>query len=190
LRDGKEREIQSMISTSFWGADGKPISAEQFLNNLFGELPNLFKSEAELRTLWSNPMTRKVLLEKLDTAGFPKSDLLIVQSLVNMENSDLFDVLEYVFNGNYNSLTREQRVAASQATIFAILNDKQKEFIEFVLSKYVETGVEELDQDKLPVLLTNKYQSLEDAKEVLGNVSDISKLFIEFQKYLYDQSVA
>lgn len=190
LRDGKEREIQSMISTSFWGADGKPISAEQFLNNLFGELPNLFKSEAELRTLWSNPMTRKVLLEKLEAAGFPKSDLLIVQSLVNMENSDLFDVLEYVFNGNYNSLTREQRVAASQATIFALLDNKQKEFIEFVLSKYVETGVEELDQDKLPILLTNKYQSLEDAKEVLGNVGDISKLFIEFQKYLYEESVA
>jgi type I restriction enzyme R subunit len=190
LRDGKEREIQSMISTSFWGADGRPITSEQFLNNLFGELPNLFKSEAELRTLWSNPMTRKVLLEKLDSAGFPKSDLLIVQSLVNMENSDLFDVLEYVFNGNYNSLTREQRVAASQATIFALLDNKQKEFIEFVLSKYVETGVEELDQDKLPILLTNKYQSLEDAKEVLGNVGDISKLFIEFQKYLYEENVA
>jgi len=190
LRDGKEREIQSMIATSFWSADGKPISAEEFLNNLFGALPNLFKSEEELRTLWSNPITRKVLLEKLEVAGFPKSDLQIVQQLVNMENSDLFDVLEYVFNGNYNSLTREQRVAASEATIFALLNDKQKEFIEFVLSKYVETGVEELDQEKLPILLTNKYQSLEDAKEVLGNVSDISKLFVEFQKYLYEQRVA
>ena len=190
LRDGKEREIQSMIATSFWSADGKPISAEEFLNNLFGALPNLFKSEEELRTLWSNPMTRKVLLDKLEEVGFPKSDLLIVQQLVNMEKSDLFDVLEYVFNGNYNSLTREQRVAASQATIFAILNDKQKEFIEFVLSKYVETGVEELDQEKLPILLTNKYQSLEDAKEVLGNAGDISKLFIEFQKYLYEQRVA
>lgn len=190
LRDGKEREIQSMISTSFWSADGKPISAEQFLNNLFGELPNLFKSEEELRTLWSNPLTRRILLEKLDTAGFPKSDLMIVQSLVNMEKSDLFDVLEYVFNGSYNSLTREQRVAASQATIFALLDNKQREFIEFVLSKYVETGVEELDQDKLPILLTNKYQSLEDAKEVLGNVGDIRKLFIEFQKHLYEEKVA
>ncbi len=190
LRDGKEREIQSMIATSFWSADGKPISAEEFLNNLFGALPNLFKSEEELRTLWSNPLTRRMLLEKLEAAGFPKSDLLIVQSLVNMEKSDLFDVLEYVFNGNYNSLTREQRVAASQATIFAILNDKQKEFIEFVLSKYVETGVEELDQEKLPILLTNKYQSLEDAKEMLGNVADISHLFVEFQKYLYEQRVA
>ena len=190
MRDGKEREIQSMISTSFCGADGKLISAEQFLNNLFGELPNLFKNEAELRKQWSKPFTRKILLEKLDAAGFPKNDLLIVQSLVNMEKSDLFDVLEYVFNGNYNSLTREQRVAASQATIFAILDDKQKEFIEFVLSKYVETGVDELDIEKLPILLTNKYQSLEDAKEVLGNVSEISKLFEEFQKYLYEESVA
>ena len=187
LRDGKEREIQSMISTSFWNADGKPISAHEFLNNLLGELPNLFKSEAELRTLWSDPSTRKVLLEKLDSAGFPKSDLLIVQSLVNMENSDLFDVLEYVFNGNYNSLTREQRVEASQATIFSILNDKQKEFIEFVLSKYVETGVEELDQDKLPSLLKNKYQSLDDAKNILGDTDKIKFLFIDFQKYLYQQ---
>jgi type I restriction enzyme R subunit len=51
LRDGKEREIQSMMSTSFWSADGKPISSEEFLNNLFGVLPNLFKSEEELRTL-------------------------------------------------------------------------------------------------------------------------------------------
>jgi len=184
LRDGKEREIQSMISTSFWSADGKPISAEEFLNNLLGELPNLFKNEDELQTLWSKPTTRKILLEKLDAAGFPKSDLLIVQQLVNMEKSDLFDVLEYVFNGHYQSMTREERVATSQATIFALLDDKQKEFIEFVLSKYIETGVEELDQDKLPILLTNKYKSLEDAREIL-DLNGIKLLFIDFQKYLY-----
>jgi len=59
-----------------------------------------------------------------------------------------------------------------------------------VLSKYIETGVEELDQDKLPILLTNKYQSLEDAKEILGDVANISKLFIEFQAHLYEQRVA
>ena len=190
LRDGKEREIQSMISTSFWSADGTPISAEEFLNNLFGELPNLFKNEQELRTMWSNPMTRRTLLEKLEDAGFPKSDLLVVQQLVNMEKSDLFDVLEYVFNGNYKSMTREERVATSQATIFALLNNKQKEFIQFVLSKYIESGVEELDQEKLPILLTNKYQSLEDAKDILGDAANISKLFIEFQQYLYAEKVA
>ena len=190
LRNGKEREIQSMISTSFWSADGKPISSEEFLNNLFGQLPNLFKNEDELRTLWSNPLTRKILLENLETAGFPKDDLLTLQKLVDMEKSDLYDVLEYVFNGDYIAMTREARAKAAEATIFALLNDQQKEFISFVLSKYIETGVDELDQEKLPILLTNKYQSLEDAKRVLGNVGDISSLFVEFQQYLYRQHVA
>ena len=190
LRNGKEREIKYMVSTSFWSADGKPISAEEFLNNLFGELPKLFKDEEELRKLWGNPMTRKTLLEKLDAAGFPKDDLLTLQKLVDLEKSDLYDVLEYVFNGDYIAMTREARAKAAEATIFALLNDKQKEFLTFVLSKYVETGVDELDQEKLPILLTNKYQSLEDAKEILGDVANISRLFVEFQEHLYNQRVA
>ncbi|MBS1741293.1 MAG: restriction endonuclease subunit R [Bacteroidetes bacterium 37-13] len=190
LKNGKEREIKHMVSTSFWSADGKPISAEEFLNNLFGELPKLFKDEEELRKLWSNPITRKVLLENLDAAGFPKDDLLTLQKLVDMEKSDLYDVLEYVFNGDYIAMTREARAKAAEATIFALLNDKQKEFITFVLSKYIETGVDELDQEKLPILLTNKYQSLEDAKEFLGDVANISRLFIEFQEHLYKQKAA
>lgn len=190
LRDGKEREIQFMMSTSFWSADGKPISSEEFLNNLFGELPNLFKSEDELRALWSNPITRKDLLAKLEEAGFGKDELHTLQQLINAEKSDLFDVLEYVFNSEIKPITREARVAAAQATIFALLNDKQKEFIEFVLTKYIETGVDELDQEKLPTLLTNKYHSLEDAKGALGSVASISSIFIEFQKHLYQQGVA
>ncbi len=190
LGKGKVREIQSMVSTSFWSADGKPISSEEFLNNLFGELPKLFKDEDELRIIWSNPTTRKILLEKLEEVGFPKSDLQTLQKLVDMEKSDLYDVLEYVFNGDYIAMTREARAKAAEATIFALLNDKQKEFISFVLSKYIETGVDELDQEKLPILLTNKYQSLEDAKEILGDVVSISKMFIDFQRYLYEQKTA
>ncbi len=189
LRNGKELEIQHMVSTMFWQGS-KPITVEEFLNNLFGELPKFFKSEAELRELWSNPLTRRTLLEKLDEAGFGNDELTTLQKLIDAEKSDLFDVLEFVFNSDIKPITREARVAAAQATIFTLLNDKQKEFIEFVLAKYVETGVGELDQEKLPVLLTNKYQSFEDAKAVLGEVADIKTLFIDFQKYLYQQVVA
>lgn len=190
LKDGKEREIQHMIATSFWSADGKPISAQEFLENLFGELPNFFKDEKELREIWSNPTTRKTLLEKLDEAGFGKAELTNLQKLINAEKSDLFDVLEYVFNSDIKPITREERATRAKVTIFALLNDKQKDFIEFVLSKYVEAGVTELDQEKLPILLQTKYQSLEDAMEILGDVQNISSLFIEFQKYLYDIKVA
>jgi len=153
-------------------------------------LPKLFKDEDELRKLWSNPQTRKILLEKLDEAGFPKSDLLTLQKLVDLEKSDLYDVLEYVFNGDYIAMTCEARAKAAEATIFAPLNDRQKEFISFVLNKYIEIGVDELEQEKLPFLLTNKYQSLEDAKEILGDAANISRLFIEFQEYLYMKKVA
>ena len=190
LKDGKEREIQHMISTSFWNADGKPISAEEFLNNLFGELPKIFKSEEELSILWSNPMTRKTLLDKLDEAGFGIEELNTLKKLVNAEKSDLFDVLEYVFNSDIKPISRTERVARTEATIFALLNEQQKEFIEFVISKYIETGVAELDQSKLAPLLINKYQSLEDAKEILGEVADIRELFLEFQKHLYINKVA
>jgi type I restriction enzyme R subunit len=187
LRDGKEREIQHMVATSFWSAEGKPITVQEFLNNLFGELPKFFKSEDELRQIWSVPMTRKTLLLQLDAAGFGKDDLMTLQKLIDAEKSDLFDVLEYVFNSDIKPITREARVAAAQATIFALLDDKQREFIEFVLSKYIEAGVDELDQEKLPILLTNKYQSLEDAKLELGEVTAIKDLFIQFQKYLYEE---
>ena len=179
-----------MIATSFWGKGGKPISAEEFMHNLFGELPKFFTSEEELRELWSSPITRKGLLEKLSDAGFDKAGLESLQKVINAEKSDIFDVLEYVFNADVKPLSREERVALSQSFIFSTLNEKQKEFIAFVLEKYIETGVEELEQEKLPILLTNKYQSLEDAKEVLGEVSSISRLFIEFQKYLYQKRVA
>jgi type I restriction enzyme R subunit len=190
LRDGKDREIQHMMSTSFWGSDGKPISAEEFLNNLFGALPEFFKNEGELRKIWSNPITRKTLLQKLDDAGYGKDQLTALQKLVDAEKSDLFDVLEYVFNSENKIMTREERVLATQATIFALLNDKQKEFIDFVLSKYIESGFEELDQEKLPILLTNKYQTFEDAGLELGDLSKVKDLFIGFQSHLYQNRIA
>ena len=188
LRDGKEREIQYMIATSFWSADGKPISAEEFLKKLFGTLPDFFKSEDELRKIWSNPVTRKALLEKLFDAGYGADVLMSLQKLINAEKSDLFDVLEYIFFA-IKPITRETRVAQAQAKIFKGLDNKQKEFLEFVLSKYIESGVEELDQEKLPDLLTLKYQAIRDAEEILGGVDNIRATFIEFQKYLYEEVI-
>lgn len=100
------------------------------------------------------------------------------------ELSDLFDVLEYI-SFAVQPITREARVANAQPYIFLFLNNKQKEFPEFVLSKYIESGVEELDQEKLPELLELKYQALEDDKEQLGSVENIRNTFIGFQKHLY-----
>src|SRR5205085_10260651 len=75
LADGKERIIQHMMATSYWSPDGKPISANQMVENLFGELPRFFKDEEELRKLWSRPDTRKALLQSLAEKGFGPDQL-------------------------------------------------------------------------------------------------------------------
>jgi len=153
-------------------ADGKPISAEEFLENLYGKLPEFFKDEEELRRIWSVPATRKILLEQLAEAGFGKDELLNLQRLINAEKSDLFDVLEYVSFAT-KPITREARVVNASSQIFDGLADKQKDFLSFVLSKYIETGISELDQEKLPSLSELKYQSITDAAEALGGVESI-----------------
>jgi len=96
LRDGKEREIKHMISTSFWSADGKPISIQEFMDNMFGKMPEFFKNEEELRKIWSNPTTRKVFLGKIAEAGYGKDELETLQKMIDAEQSDLFDVLLYL----------------------------------------------------------------------------------------------
>ncbi len=184
LGDGKEREIQHMIQTSFWSADGKPISAEEFLQNIYGKLPEFFKNEDELRKIWSDPMTRTALLDKLAEAGYGMNELKTLQQLINAENSDIFDVLEYI-SFAIKPISREERVAKAQLNIFKSLENNQKEFLEFVLSKYIEIGIEELDQEKLPALLKIKYQAIQDATEVLGSVNQIRETFFNFQKHLF-----
>ena len=184
LRDGKEREIQHMISTSFWSADGKPISAEEFLHNMFGALPEFFKSEEELRKIWSNPVTRKTFLEKISQVGYGRDELETLQKMIDAEDSDLFDVLTYI-SFAIPPISREKRVAETKQAIFEGLEGEQKEFLEFVLAQYIEKGVEELDEDKLPRLLNLRYQAIADAISALGNVERIRSTFFDFQKNLY-----
>ncbi len=188
LADGKAREIIHSITTSFLDADGKLISAQQFLSLLFGELHRSFKNEAELRRLWSAPTTRKTLLDQLAEAGFNKEALLTLQKIIDAEKSDLFDVLEYVFNSDIKPITRAQRVFAAQETVYTLCDEQQKEFIRFVLRKYIESGVGELALEKLPDLVKIKYQSIADAEQKLGKAENIRLLFSDFQQHLYRQA--
>lgn len=188
LRDGKERTIQHMMSTSFWSADGKPMSAEQFLESLYGTLPDFFKNEEELRSIWSAPDTRKAFLQGLAEKGFGKEPMAEMQKIIDAENSDLFDVLAYVAFA-LQPMTREDRATRAKGEIHTHFNDKQEAFLDFVLSQYVREGVEELDQEKLTPLLKLKYNNaIADAMLDLGDPAQIRNVFVGFQKYLYQQA--
>ena len=145
-----------------------------------------FKSEAELRAIWSDPITRKIFLEKIAAIGYGTDELEMLQKMIDAEQSDLFDVLNYV-SFLTPTVLRSERVKQAETEIFADLNDKQKEFLQFVLAKYEEKGAEELDEEKLPVLLNLKYNAIADAVKELGAVESIRSTFFNFQRSLYSR---
>ena len=184
LADGKERVIQHMAATSFWGPDGRPISAAQFIERLFGELPALFKDEDELRRIWSLPDTRKALLHALAEKGYGPGELAEIKAMINAEKSDVLDVLAYIAFA-LAPITRAERVAARRPHILAHYDAKLAAFIDFVLTQYVAQGEDELDRDKLGSLLALKYHTVADAADELGGVEVIRGTFIGFQPQLF-----
>ena len=185
LADGKARAIQHMVVTTYWHADGTPLSAEQFVALLFGKLPDLIEDEAQLRALWSAPETRAKLLEGLNEKGFGSDQLAEMQRILDAEKSDLFDVLAYVAFA-LPLLTRAERAAKATVALGAHFNARLQGFLAFVLSHYVSEGVQELDQDKLKPLLSLKYGAIADAVKDLGDPAEIGKAFVAFQKSLYE----
>ena len=189
LADGKERTIQHMMLTTFWHPDGTPMSAQQFMELLFGKLPDFFQSEAELRALWSAPDTRAKLLQGLAEKDFGHDKLVAMQHLIDAEQSDLFDVLAYVAY-LLPPVTRVERANQARVHINSQFTAKQQAFLDFVLQHYVTEGVEELGQNKLNPLLRLKYHdSIADAVADLGGKpEEIGRVFAGFQQYLYAEN--
>jgi type I restriction enzyme, R subunit len=189
LADGKARTIQHMMVTTFWHPDGTPMSAQQFLELLFGKLPAFFRDEAELRAIWSVPETRARLLQGLAEKWFGAEQMAEMQRIIDAENSDLFDVLAHVGYAMV-PLTREERAARATVDIRTHFTGKQQAFLDFVLAQYVRVGVDELAQEKLSLLLKLKYHNaIADAVADLGQPEEIGKVFVGFQKYLYQQPI-
>ena len=176
--------IVNIAATTFWGPDGKPISAQDFIKRMFGELPELFKDEDELRTLWSDPDTRKALLERLAERGYDGIVLMHIKDAINAQDSDIYDVLGHIAYAR-NMMTRAHRADAGKRKIGFTYDEKIAGFLGFVLGHYVETGVESLDRSQLPDYLKLKYGTLAEGGAALGGMQQVIDAYIGFQKQLY-----
>lgn len=183
LSDRKVIELDSMVKTTFWSPEGKPITAQQFIKKLFNDLPELVKTEDELRKVWSMPSTRKKLLEELESKGYSDEQLEDLRKVIHGEESDLFDVLSYIAYQK-NLVPRLDRAERAKIHIDSY-NAEQQDFLNFVIKQYVQVGVKELDETKIKALLELRYHSIADAKEKLGDIQSIRNAFINFQQYLY-----
>jgi type I restriction enzyme R subunit len=169
----------------YWSAEGKPITAKEFVERMFDDLPQFFENEDQLREIWSNPNTREKLLEDLSEAGYDEEKLDSMKDLIDAKHSDVYDVLAYVAYAAETHTRTERAVTAKPLIANAFADHKQLEFIEFVLDKYVEDGVRELATSKMESLAMLKYNTINDATAVLGSPRVIRETFVGFQKYLY-----
>lgn len=184
LADGKARVIQHMSATTFWSPTGKPMSAAQFIEELFGTLPDLFRDEAELRALWGDPAARTKLLDGLEERGFSRSALADLRRAVATEDSDLFDVLAWVAFAN-PIRTRAERVAARRSAVLDGHDEKLAAFLDYVLGQYVAHDVAELDPARLAHLLQLSHGDVLTGAKALGGVPIVNAAFLKAQERLF-----
>ena len=186
LSDGKKRQIKHISSVMYWSPDGAPITAREFVERMFDDLPQFFENEDRLREIWSDPTTREKLLSDLSEAGYDAEKLDSMKDLIDAKDSDVYDILAFVAYA-VETRTRLERVFKARRAISEAFNDsKQREFIDFVLEKYVEDGVRELAESKMRTLIELRYSTISDAALVLGSPKIIRDTFVGFQRYLYD----
>lgn len=184
LADGKERKIRYIATTSYYSHDGKLISGQEFMEQLFGDLADLVTDEDQLREIWSNPETRVQFLKVLADRGYDAGRLEEMKRLIDAHNSDVFDVLAYV-KFTLEPQLRSERAEAARQSGLAGFEGEMRSFLESVLSAYEIHGVDELALTKIGDFLKVRYGGTNGAKRALGEIPEIKKAFMDIQSHLY-----
>ena len=136
--------------------------------------------------MWSRPDTRKKLFDELNSKGYTNTLLESLKSLIRAEDSDLFDVLSH-FAFDTTPLKRSERVDLAESS-FEGYSSKQRELINAISERYRQSGESELEEEKISDHIILNYGSIEDGKQNLGDLKDISDLYMGFQKHLYEKN--
>nr|WP_321484293.1 DEAD/DEAH box helicase family protein [uncultured Cohaesibacter sp.] len=186
LSDGSLRRIKYIASTTYWSPEGKPISAADFLERLFGDLKGIVADEDQLRAIWSDPDNRERFLDQLSDRGYDRDRLDDIRKLVDSPESDLFDVLSYVLFTSVPK-TRHERSENVRNHGLNETEEETKALLLAILAAYEELGERELATKKLGTFLTARYGSVSEGKAMLGSLDAIKHSFLSMQSFLYSE---
>ena len=161
------------------------ITIDELIQRLFGAIPQYFDGAEDLRHRWEHPDTRKVVLERLEQEGFGEDKLLMIQRVMQKENCDLLDVLEFLAYSE-EPVERAARVQRVKEEYMKNMDKEQTAFLSFILDYYVRNGFKELAMENLKEFINIRYNSMQDAKQKLQmTVQDIRYQYIALQEQLY-----
>jgi type I restriction enzyme R subunit len=186
LSNGRKLRVTD-VEVRYIDADGKPLTAKEFLEKLIGLIPNLYSSEDEFRRLWANPDTREQILQQFEQEGFDGEQLNTLREMISAKDCDIFDVIAYL---SYSSemLTRHQRVEIAETDHFfdVYQNMKAKDFLHFVLKRYEKDDIQELRRDRIGELIKlNNLGTPIEAAQVFGGTDKLVNAFYKLQETLY-----
>jgi type I restriction enzyme R subunit len=173
--------MDSMVETLYFDGDGKPVSPEQFLKDLFSKLPDFFADEEALRKIWSNQDTRNKLIDELAERGFDLGKLLNLRDAFKAEDSDIYDLLRFVAFDK-EIISRKARLSNADINFKDKLDAKNQEFVEFVMTQYENNRFESLND--LTNLINLKYGN-SSVVEDMGGVSLVKENFGALQEAIY-----
>ncbi len=189
LSNNRTIEIKD-IQIQYIDEDGRPLNAEAFLKRVLGFLPDLYKNETQLRQLWANPETRKGAFEYLRNKNIAEEHLESLKQIIDAKDCDIFDVLNHISN-HKALLTRTQRASTvrNNHQFFGVYKDLQaQEFLHFLLERYEQDGIKELDRSNLSELIKLKKMDTSEVISIFGGADKLIEAFIELQKELYKAS--
>lgn len=162
------------------------LTIEQYIDKLFGKLPDFLNGEEDLRQKWSQPETREELLSLLERSGFPEDKLELMRRVLELERCDMMDVLSYLAY-NTTPLERKRRAEILHDDMMKKVSKQQQDFVDFILQMYVNNGFKELGMDKLSTLINMKYHTVFDAMKQLNMQPDeLRNFFLNMQHDLYN----
>ncbi|EAJ2945514.1 DEAD/DEAH box helicase, partial [Campylobacter coli] len=140
------------ITTTYVGAQGKPLSTKEFLEFLIGKFGEYYDDEAKLREIWSDQKNRERFLKALANDGVDEDALKDLREIFQ-KDCDIYDVLAHLsFNAEIK--TRQERVLQVENGEFLKRFQKEKaiKFIEFLLNRYQEYGIKDFDDGLKPLI--------------------------------------
>ena len=187
LGDVHKLELETEWTEKFQFGD-ELISLDEFIKRLFGRIPTFFDDENDLRAKWEKPSTRQALLDLLEREGFAEDKLEMMRRMLNMDDCDLLDVLQYIAYET-PSIERKRRVELVKADWVKKMTREQAEFICSILDYYTRGGYKELAEDNLSKFIEMKFNSPQDAIALLGlNIPQIRQQYLDLQHELYNGS--
>ncbi|EHV0818221.1 DEAD/DEAH box helicase family protein [Campylobacter coli] len=174
------------ITTTYVGAQGKPLSTKEFLEFLIGKFGEYYDDEAKLREIWSKQETRLNFLKTLEKDGVDENALKDLGEIFDKKDCDIYDVLAHLsFNAEIK--TRQERVLQVENGEFLKRFQKEKaiKFIEFLLNRYQEYGIKDFDDGLKPLIELSSLGNARELASEFGSLENLKQSFDDLQREIY-----